>query len=373
MKLIIAALACAIIVSFGFVEARTVSPFIFELSEDAENYFTPESVNNGGPPELILQKSGTESFPLTIKSTTDNAVPVKFFATFGEQTGKPKLPPGIDVIIEPNSFTLDKDESVTINVQIKATSDAPDGWYFLNFVGMWNEDEFSGTNISLKVGKGSDILLSPADFIESPLKQFKSGIPLNEIRCKEGLDLAVKKSNGHPICITNETKTKLEHMGFLWPSWIGVSGEEVSENSAPFDFSLVYSFGIGGKNVLDSAQSHFLADMMCDPPIEITINLSDTEKQTIWRSVVQNDFFSFGNFTQNCDESGQCLSISPEEFTTLSVTGNGKTHTVQHRGSYLYNDNENYLKFEEITEIINDILHSRENFENLPSPRCAYQ
>lgn len=214
---------------------------------------------------------------------------------------------------------------------------------------------------------------STFEYISSPLKQFNSGITIDKIQCKEGLDLAVKKSNGHPICITNETKTKLEHMGLLWPSWIGASGEEVSENGAPFDFSLVYSFGISGKNVLDSAQSHFLADMVCDPPIGITINLSDTEKQTIWRSVLQNDFFSFGNFTQNCDKSGQCLSISPEEFTTLSVTGNGKTHTVQHRGSYLYNDNEDYLKFEEITEIINDILRSRENFENLPSPRCAYQ
>lgn len=47
--------------------------------------------------------------------------------------------------------------------------------------------------------------------------------------------------------------------------------------------------------------------------------------------------------------------------------------TPSNRGSYLYNDNEDYLKFEEITEIINDILCSRENFENLPSPRCAYQ
>jgi hypothetical protein len=117
---------------------------------------------------------------------------------------------------------------------------------------------------SSTTGDGITIEFNPKYW--TPLKQFKSGIPLNEIKCKEGLDLAVKKSNQHPICITNETKTKLEHMGFLWPSWIGASGEEVSENGTPFDFSLVYSFGIGGKNVLDSAKSHFLADMVCDPP-----------------------------------------------------------------------------------------------------------
>lgn len=208
-----------IIISCGFVEARTVAPFIFELPDEPENYFTPESVNNGGPPELALQKSDTFSFPLIIRSTTDNVVPIKFFATFGEQTGVPQLPPGIQVTIEPDSFTLTKNENVTMNIQIKSTDDAPDGWYFLNFVGIWNEGEFSGTSISLKVGDGSDIPLNPADFIESPLKQFIAGIGAEEVQCKFGyLTLVIKTSDGSPACVKPETKQKLIERGWAKPA-----------------------------------------------------------------------------------------------------------------------------------------------------------
>lgn len=216
MKLIIVgSLAVFIILSFGFVEARIVPPFIIELPNDAENYFTLESINNGGPPELILQKSDTISFPLIIRSTTDVVVPVKFYATFGEQTGESQLPPGIQVTIEPDFFTLGEDESITMNIQVKAADDASDGWYFLNFVGMWNDGEFSGTNISLKVGNGSDMLLNPADFIESPLKQFKSGIKAEEVQCKfDYLTLVVKISDGSPACVKESSVQKLIERGW---------------------------------------------------------------------------------------------------------------------------------------------------------------
>lgn len=213
--IIVGALIGFIIMSFGFVEARTVAPFIFELPDNPENYFTPESVNSGGPPELVLQKSDTNSFPLIIRSTTDSAVPVKFFATFGEQTGAPQLPPGIQVTIEPSSFTLGKDENVTMNIHVKSTDVAPDGWYFLNFVGIWNEGEFSGTNISLKVGEGSDTPLNPADFIESPLKQFKAGIGAEKVQCKFAyLTLVIKISDGSPACVKPETKEILIQRGW---------------------------------------------------------------------------------------------------------------------------------------------------------------
>lgn len=234
--IIVGVLIGLIITSLGFVEARTVAPFIFELPDDPENYFTPESVNNSGPPELVLQKSDAISFPLIIRSTTDSAVQVKFFATFGEQTKAPQLPPGIQVTIEPESFTLDKDESVTMNIQIKSTNDTPNGWYFLNFVGIWNNDEFSGTGISLKVGEGSDVPLNPADFIESPLKQFKSGIPSQHVSCKDGLELLLKMSNGHPVCVKPSTKSKLLQIGWAEPviivedGWIDRSNAEC-ENS----------------------------------------------------------------------------------------------------------------------------------------------
>ena len=54
--------------------------------------------------------------------------------------------------------------------------------------------------------------------ILSPLKQFNSGIPIDKIQCKEGLELVIKSSNGSPACVKPETKTKLIEHG--WASML---------------------------------------------------------------------------------------------------------------------------------------------------------
>jgi hypothetical protein len=49
--------------------------------------------------------------------------------------------------------------------------------------------------------------------LESPLKQFHSGIPFNEIQCKDSLIL-IQKYDGSPACVKPETKTKLIERGW---------------------------------------------------------------------------------------------------------------------------------------------------------------
>jgi len=46
------------------------------------------------------------------------------------------------------------------------------------------------------------------DYLNSPLKQFKSGIPAEEIKCKENLIIILKK-NGNPACVKPLTAEKL--------------------------------------------------------------------------------------------------------------------------------------------------------------------
>ncbi len=41
--------------------------------------------------------------------------------------------------------------------------------------------------------------------ILSPLKQFNSGIPIDKIQCKEGLELVIKSSNGSPACVSPQS------------------------------------------------------------------------------------------------------------------------------------------------------------------------
>ncbi len=48
----------------------------------------------------------------------------------------------------------------------------------------------------------------------SPLKQLKNGILLQDIKCKEGLILTIKISDGSPACVKSETKAKLIERGW---------------------------------------------------------------------------------------------------------------------------------------------------------------
>lgn len=50
---------------------------------------------------------------------------------------------------------------------------------------------------------------------DSPLKQLKSGISIDKIQCKEGLELVLKSHDGSPACVRQETKAKLIGIGWM--------------------------------------------------------------------------------------------------------------------------------------------------------------
>ena len=67
------------------------------------------------------------------------------------------------------------------------------------------------TSNSTSIGIWGLVIESPSKM--PPLKQFKSGIPINEIQCNDSLVL-VTKNNGHPACVTIHTKEKLLERGW---------------------------------------------------------------------------------------------------------------------------------------------------------------
>ena len=60
--------------------------------------------------------------------------------------------------------------------------------------------------------------IEPAQIVinydDPPRKQFRAGIPSEEIKCKEGLDLVIKATSGFPACVKPQSKQKLFEMGW---------------------------------------------------------------------------------------------------------------------------------------------------------------
>ena len=49
---------------------------------------------------------------------------------------------------------------------------------------------------------------------DTPLGQFKIGIPIDKIKCKQGLEFIIKSSTWHPACVKAESVEKLTSMGW---------------------------------------------------------------------------------------------------------------------------------------------------------------
>lgn len=68
--------------------------------------------------------------------------------------------------------------------------------------------------------------------ITSPLKQIQSGVPINEIQCKDGLVQVFKKTDNSPACVSFETKAKLMQRG-----WAESSGNIVKQRTVQSEHS----------------------------------------------------------------------------------------------------------------------------------------
>lgn len=72
--------------------------------------------------------------------------------------------------------------------------------------------------------------IEPAQIVinndDPPLKQFQAGIPSEEIKCKEGLDLVIKVSSGFPACVKPQSKQKLLERGWA------INDQMISEEEA---------------------------------------------------------------------------------------------------------------------------------------------
>jgi len=81
------------------------------------------------------------------------------------------------------------------------------------------------SNLSFAQEDGINFCCSVLHIVGSPLKQFKSGISLDDITCKDGFFLAVSVEK-NPICLKPDTISKLASRGFFY----GINSNEIKIN-----------------------------------------------------------------------------------------------------------------------------------------------
>jgi hypothetical protein len=138
----------------------------------------------------------------------------------------------------------------------------------------------------------------------------------------------------------------------------------------PSDFAFFYSFGVIGEtnSTVNTKYDVYIKQNENARPTSMKFTLSPEQKQSIWTSIIETDFFHINNnFTRNCDVGGNCKLATPEHYYILKITENNNIHTVIARDGYVFPQDEQYQKFKSLLNEIDRMILAiipKENHNN---------
>lgn len=176
-------------VTTGFTVGMTPSGGNMNLSVDKNSYLPGDKVSilGTGNSNTMIQLSLVDPFGTSIRSTK----------TFSDKTGH----------FSSSNFTI-PNNAVSGIWKIGATGGV-----------MHVQTQFAVNSTNNPSGIKTDKTIT-----SSPLKQFKSGIKVEDVQCYNGLSLVIKKEDGSPACVKPDTASTLIYHG--WASSVfGISFE----------------------------------------------------------------------------------------------------------------------------------------------------
>ncbi len=128
------------------------------------------------------------------------------------------------------------------------------------------------------------------------------------------------------------------------------------------NFNIIFKYGVGAKNELNTFNQTYTKDMVMDPPITINLKLSDSELMGIYQKI--NDLKLFDEST----EPEENIMVTPCSSYYLKVQINSEQKELS------WDDCQGKIneKFQQFSTYIIQIIESKEEYKKLPTPRGAY-
>ena len=240
-----------------------------------------------------------------------------------------------------------------------------------NLINLFIENDFVNININNREGlpdeaKAEIILINSEGKISRIAKWESDKNSRFDKIYQQITQIQYKTKNTTPIL-----ERKWDWNNFVPEGYYKETTQESQDNSNQYD--IYYSFGVGEKNILNTKNEIYTKDMVCEPSLNYTIRLSESEKSMIYNAVLENDLFNIKeDLTKNCDENGICRQSMPLSTATLIVTLNGKVKTIKWSYDYIYSEDAELKRFMSLQRVIEDILSKKEKERNIKQPTCGY-
>jgi len=138
-----------------------------------------------------------------------------------------------------------------------------------------------------------------------------------------------------------------------------------SENVS--DFELLFKYGVGAKNELDTFNGTYTKDMVIDPSITINLTLLVEEKWQIMNKMYSIDFFNLPN----------SFPINPHMWKTpqtdyfLKVQNGTKTNEVYWNDNSILEDSVE-KNLNQLVIYLIEIIENKAVYKALPTPTAGY-
>jgi len=141
---------------------------------------------------------------------------------------------------------------------------------------------------------------------------------------------------------------------------------------SPSNFNLIFKYGVGAKNELNTSQGTYTKDMIMDPSITVNLSLSKEELDRIYQKMIEINFFGYPDEFSVFVPPGQSVGmLTPYCSYYFRVEYDSKVKELRWEDNII-NEDKKAEKLRELINLIRDIIESKEEYKQLPSPRGGY-
>ncbi|MFC1991901.1 hypothetical protein ACFLVC_04190 [Chloroflexota bacterium] len=141
---------------------------------------------------------------------------------------------------------------------------------------------------------------------------------------------------------------------------------------AQSDFNLIFRYGVGAKNELNTFEGTYTKDMFGDPSITVPLSLTDEELDIIYRKMVEINFFDYPEEFSVTAAPGEAVGIvTPYSSYYFKVEDDSGIKELRWEDKITNEDNE-ADRLRELIKLITDIIESKEEYQKLPEPTGGY-
>ena len=155
---------------------------------------------------------------------------------------------------------------------------------------------------------------------------------------------------------------------------VGCTAPTSGESNEPgeSDFNLIFKYGVMARNELNTFQGTYNKDMVMDPSITVSLSLSEKELDRIYRKMAEIDFFGYPDEFSVAVPAGELVGrVTPYSSYYFKVEHDSDIKELWWEDE-ITNEDERADKLRELIELIRDIVESKEEYKELPSPTSGY-